>query len=866
MAERLPMLSALSALSALLLLIAAGMLTACAEHELDLPEYDENQILMTFTITLSETTSGTRADGTPGTWGDEYTAENGNYFESYVDFDKFHALLFKTENGNLKELITEITPLTHSAGETADGYSKIYTFTGIVGIKGETDIEALQTIGENARLMIIANADYAAAKGEEVRTVEDMIFTRSNLKSIPMWGVKDVDLSQLRAGSAMRVDDLTLLRSMAKVRVTLGENIREQVRITGMELSRHNEAGYVAPGKWDEIDDTRDIPFSETLRVPGGENGGNVNNQNPLIFNSHIFEEGNVDFTDDGIEFYVPEIENSSEESRKISLKVTYIVDGSEEIGIIYFSEYDEDGKLEPKADNWDIRRNHIYDFTIIGVQDELKIRFSVVDWQLVDIPFYLNGQIYLHLDRTEISIEAGQTVGIWCDTNGEPTIYDCPKVEVNGRNLDLYVMKMEGDSLKVSVNPAIPYNRLEEYVGSGNLVSGINNYFYIKSGNLIKKIDVKPFRPAPFLTVTPQNNTIDVKENIVSGMYSGLIDIVVETNLDSFTLDRGTFTVADSNLKLYLVENGVEKELTDWGQRFYPDADGRKTFRMRYSGLNSNAEIWQNSGAFEFKVKYEMNGNARQEPVTLGIIPMNTEYMIHVRLNNYARHPHIYIYQCLELPADYKGNLNGTSLASKPIGFEYNDGNGNPFQEAALEYSFTGGIVFKGWDYPSNRSEIYNDDGTPKDLSGGRFSHGFFVFSGITGTEHRWAPASDNSNDTYYKGIDYYKDYRNLLLEDKNNGSAYCNDCITSNKESYPGIALHPEGNDWWYVTVPGIASPGKTLIIISDAKHDGADATFQFPGSDSKVGLPLFDFPSKEGWIDLTDDGDKEFKSYKP
>ena len=66
-------------------------------------------------------------------------------------------------------------------------------------------------------------------------------------------------------------------------------------------------------------------------------------------------------------------------------------------------------------------------------------------------------------------------------------------------------------------------------------------------------------------------------------------------------------------------------------------------------------------------------------------------DYVIHFRPGTDWGSPHIYVYQCLQLPGDLAQN------ASKPVGYKFED-NYNFVYFAALEYSFTGKIAFKGW------------------------------------------------------------------------------------------------------------------------------------------------------------------------
>lgn len=70
-------------------------------------------------------------------------------------------------------------------------------------------------------------------------------------------------------------------------------------------------------------------------------------------------------------------------------------------------------------------------------------------------------------------------------------------------------------------------------------------------------------------------------------------------------------------------------------------------------------------------------------------------------------------------------------------------------------------------------------------------------------------------------------------------------------------------EGNGWWKYTLTGIATPGKALIMFASG-HSYADNMQRYPGQD-QVGIPLFDYPNREGWFDLTGSS-RQFSSTKP
>lgn len=171
-------------------------------------------------------------------------------------------------------------------------------------------------------------------------------------------------------------------------------------------------------------------------------------------------------------------------------------------------------------------------------------------------------------------------------------------------------------------------------------------------------------------------------------------------------------------------------------------------------------------------------------------------------------------------------------SLASQPVG--YKDGND---YYAALEYSFTGALAFRGWDYPANYNLIYNSEGQALSFDGDK-SKGFYVFS-TPDINASWFAVNRNK-ERYNFNMDFCATYREEIE---------CTDCKNNINPLWPGIRMKEESGGWYKFELTGIATPGKALIMFADG-HKYEQNMNRFPG-DSQVGVPLFDYPSKEGWF---------------
>lgn len=147
---------------------------------------------------------------------------------------------------------------------------------------------------------------------------------------------------------------------------------------------------------------------------------------------------------------------------------------------------------------------------------------------------------------------------------------------------------------------------------------------------------------------------------------------------------------------------------------------------------------------------------------------------------------------------------------------------------------------MFKGWDYGANRTSLNSMNGT--------MAYGFYIFGGSDDNSN-WNPAKDASNERYYTDLDFNKDHRE---------SGICYECTGINN-GWPGIGLHkvtekdddPDNIGWWKYELSGLATPGKALLMFNDGHND--NYTRRYPQS-GENGIPLFDYPNRIGYIDLT------------
>lgn len=506
---------------------------------------------------------------------------------------------------------------------------------------------------------------------------------------------------------------------------------------------------------------------------------------------------------------YLPE--NLSTEKKSLTtLLLNATLDGSD-AALRYTITLPSPEKVTSTEKPESLQRGHFYDLTgrVTSLGDRLDLTAEVKDWTLLQLVYDIHGPYFLHVEKTEVQVQSGVETLIKYDTDAGELQFESDKLD--GKDLFVFstVTGEDGEKyISVNVNPEIPASNRE-----------VESYFYIKAANLRKRIEVKPARLNPFLNVTPTEIEINVREYISSGEYSAEIPISFTTNLDNVEISG--FGAWDSSIALDGEMTTTEKTGTN---------------NLLLTGMNGG-DFWKSEHTLTLTYTATTGGNKIEETVTITVKPNILDYIIHFHAPADWTTPHIYVYQCLQFPADL-ADYNGIPYSdrrSKPVGADKD--------HAALEYAFTSKIAFKGW-YGYGGPEINNPYGD------GEYQNSFFVFSNAN-----YDAKESGSDDRYYKNMDFSSDHRKKI-----EACSYCKD---GNNDLYPGICMIDEGNGWWKYTLTGIATPGKALIMFGDG-HTYKDVMNRYPGND-EVGIPLFDYPSREGWFDLAN-GATQFTSTKP
>ena len=479
------------------------------------------------------------------------------------------------------------------------------------------------------------------------------------------------------------------------------------------------------------------------------------------------------------------------------------------------------------------LTRGHFYDLVgrVTTVGDQIDITASVADWTLQTLTYALHGPYFLHVDKTKIEdLVAGLEKTITYETDApdikfESCDYDGKKLFIVDKGVDEETGK---NYISVKVN--------SEIAASGAVLEGNQYYFDIIAANLRKRILVTPVKLTPFLNVSPTEIEINIAEYIASGDYDAEIPIEFTTNLPSVTI---TQTGGDWD------KSKIELE----GEKSHTESQGTNTLKIK--GFNSG--IWTSEQSFQLTYTATNGTNTKTRTVKITVKPNQLDYLIHFRAPSDWTHPHIYVYQCLQIP-----QTRGDEYVGKTVGYRvYNDDGTLNDYYSALEYSFTGKIAFRGWDGTTNNPKAEGDCGVS--------TLGFFVFDDNDG----WNPNLAGFTDRYYDNFDFCKLHRDSVSYKSVGGTqTECNACSTNPNRLWPGILMHNDGNDWWTFKLTGVATPGKALIMFNE-QHSDMKKGQRYPALDennkSQPGIPLFDYPSREGWFDLAG-GATQFSPTKP
>ena len=333
-------------------------------------ENTEAHITLTLCLKGTDTDNNTRI-GQPGgkqlasRSEDDETDEPGTEMENSIDLSRFHVVFYQT-NQQMAGILQNMV-LVHLGGN-------IYRLTGSLPVENKV------LVGNHfeGKMVVYANFDMNEADLQkdynDTGIAEKSFGYEANPKYLPMWGVQKVDFT-LAAGKRQDFSDIDLLRAVAKVKVNLSNDMKNNGwSIYSMQLFNYNNKGYCMPGKYTDCERTASLTHEE--------------------FEHFLDSKQTVGITmKDNVPIYLPEYQNNGKEDAnkcviKLKLasngKVELDTSGNEKEYTLRFIDYTDQG-TEGTTTN-DIVRDHYYTFEVYkGSNGQNLVKLTVRKWNVRD-------------------------------------------------------------------------------------------------------------------------------------------------------------------------------------------------------------------------------------------------------------------------------------------------------------------------------------------------------------------------------------------------------------------------------------------------------------------------------------------------
>lgn len=342
-------------------------LVSCDQGDTE-SENAEAHITLTLCMKGTDTDNNTRIGQSGGkqiaSRGEEDETEDpGTVMENSIDLSRFHVVFYQTNQK--KAGILQNMVLVHLGGN-------IYRLTGSLPVSNKV------LVGNHfeGKMVVYANFDMSEADLQKDYNDTDIAQKsfgyEANPEYLPMWGVKKVDFT-LTAGKRQDLEDIDLLRAVAKVKVYLSNDMKENGwRIHRMQLFNYNNQGYCMPGKYTDCEQTASLKHEEYEH----------------FYNSK--QTSGITMTDDR-PIYLPEYKNVDRaDGNQTIIRLKLARNGNVEQDApdkdkeytLRFKEYTDEGK-EGTTTN-DIVRDHYYIFEVYkGSNGQNLVKLTVKKWKV---------------------------------------------------------------------------------------------------------------------------------------------------------------------------------------------------------------------------------------------------------------------------------------------------------------------------------------------------------------------------------------------------------------------------------------------------------------------------------------------------
>ena len=294
---------------------------------------------------------------------EDETEDPGTEMENSIDFSRFHVVFYQA-NQQMAGILQNMV-LIHMGGN-------IYRLTGSLPVSNKV------LVGNHfeGKMVVYANFDMSSndlKKGYKDEIIAQKAFDyEANPKYLPMWGIQKVAFT-LAAGKRQDFSDIELLRAVAKVKVHLSKDMKNNGwSIHSMQLFNYNNKGYCMPGKYTDCEQTASLTHEEFEH----------------FYNSR--QTCGITMKDD-VPIYLPEYQNNGQVDAdkcviKLKLARNGIVErddsGNEKEYTLRFIDYTDQG-TEGTTIN-DIVRDHYYIFEVYkGSNGQNLVQLTVRKWNV---------------------------------------------------------------------------------------------------------------------------------------------------------------------------------------------------------------------------------------------------------------------------------------------------------------------------------------------------------------------------------------------------------------------------------------------------------------------------------------------------
>ena len=296
---------------------------------------------------------------------DDETDEPGTEMENSIDLSRFHVVFYQA-NQQMAGILQNMV-LVHLGGN-------IYRLTGSLPVSNKV------LVGNYFEGKMVVYANFNMSEDDLQKSYNDEAIAQKsfdyedNPKYLPMWGVKKVSFT-LTAGKRQDFSDIDLLRAVAKVKVNLSSEMKNNGwSIHSIQLFNYNGKGYCMPKKYAECEQTASLSHEDF------ENFYESKKTEPITM-------------EDDVPIYLPEYKNKDKADAdkcviKLKLKLNGSVytddSGNEKEYTLRFIDYTDSGGEGTTVN--DIVRDHYYTFEVYKDSNGKNlVKLTVRKWKVLE-------------------------------------------------------------------------------------------------------------------------------------------------------------------------------------------------------------------------------------------------------------------------------------------------------------------------------------------------------------------------------------------------------------------------------------------------------------------------------------------------